>query len=476
MRTKMTVGTKLNSGFGLLIVLLVSMSILAIYFVHRVVNLADRMHTAEQLRAEMMQREIDHLKWAAKVNVFLDDDDERPLDVETDPHKCGLGKWFYGEGQQLAVSAFPELAGQIAKLEAPHKALHAAAVKIEALKRDGDPGEAQRVYEADVLPPLASVQKALHSISSSLETEVGKERKQMKSNQSRANAVIIGGSVIAALIAVLSAFLIGKTITGPLRTVIATLRKGSDQVGSASNQVASSSQSMAQGANEQASSLEEISSSLEEMSSMTQQNAANAGEANSKSKAVANEAESGQAAIERLQKAIQEIQTSAEETAKVIKTIDEIAFQTNLLALNAAVEAARAGEAGRGFAVVAEEVRNLAQRSAEAARETAVLIQGSRENATHGVAVVEETTGSFQGISDGIRKVFQLIAEVATASQEQSSGIEQVNTGVAQINQVTQENAANAEETASASEQLSAQSKELEQSIDQLRRMIERAA
>jgi methyl-accepting chemotaxis protein len=161
--------------------------------------------------------------------------------------------------------------------------------------------------------------------------------------------------------------------------------------------------------------------------------------------------------MQRLSQAMHTIQTSSQETAKIIKSIDEIAFQTNLLALNAAIEAARAGDAGRGFAVVADEVRNLAIRSADAARNTARMIAEAGQNTSTGVSITQEVLAHLAEIGDRVIRVHTVMEDIVTASEQQKLGVEQISNAVGQLNQVTQQTAANSEETASTAEELSGQ-------------------
>ncbi len=266
----------------------------------------------------------------------------------------------------------------------------------------------------------------------------------------------------------LVAWLTRVTIVKPLLGCANGLHNSSEKVYSASNQVSENSRHMAEGAGGQASSLEQTSASLEELTAMTRQNSGNARQANVMAEDTRQAVENSRTAMTRMSQAIGQIKSSSDETAKIVKTIDEIAFQTNLLALNAAVEAARAGDAGKGFAVVAEEVRNLARRSAEAAKSTSSLIEQSQKNAENGVAVSSEVAEILSRIVSGVHNLAQLIREVSTASEEQSKGLGQIGIAVAEMDKVTQSNAAGAEQSAAASEDLYSQSKDLSDMVSTL--------
>lgn len=288
-----------------------------------------------------------------------------------------------------------------------------------------------------------------------------------------ARTAIISVGFGAILLGIALAFLIIRSITKAINNIIESLALGSEQVATASGQVSQSSQQLAEGASEQAASIEETSSSMEEMASMTAQNTQNTKEVNRilMQEVGPNFDTINQRAVQTRESLTTAVDAS-EQTANIIKTIDEIAFQTNLLALNAAVEAARAGEAGQGFAVVAEEVRSLAQRAAEAAKETAELIENSnsliRQSTDFNTQLVEamEENGRLA------EKITELVSEVTAASEEQEQGIGQINTAVSQIDQTTQAVAANAEESASASEELNAQAELMRNSVLDLERLI----
>jgi len=283
---------------------------------------------------------------------------------------------------------------------------------------------------------------------------------------------ILTSLCLACLVGSALAFLITRGTGKILGNVTTSLDEGSSQVANAAGEITTSSQSLAEGASEQAASLEETSSSLEEMSSMTKRNAENAQKANELAKQARQAADKGVGDMQTMSTAMEAIKVSSDDIAKIIKTIDEIAFQTNILALNAAVEAARAGEAGMGFAVVADEVRNLAQRSAQAAKETAGKIEGAIAKTGQGVEISSTVAETLNDIATKVRQVDELVAEVASASREQTQGISQINTAVSQMDKVTQSTAASAEESAAAAEELRSQAEIMKSSVIKLLELV----
>ena len=374
-------------------------------------------------------------------------------DLAAKGDKDGAGKIVRGEMEQSAEKTFEGFA-----------ALLAEAAKATALR--------DKLGEQGMTTCLASQRKAI----SHLEKLVAINEKEAKASADSAGFVkplTVGGMFAGVCAALALGILVSRGINRVLKSVSASLSAGAAQIASAAGQVSSASQSLAEGASEQAASLEEASSSLEEMSSMTKRNAESAQQVKELGSQARKAGDAAVAEMQAMAVAMDGIRTSSDDIAKIIKTIDEIAFQTNILALNAAVEAARAGEAGAGFAVVADEVRSLAQRCAHAAKETAAKIEDSVEKSARGVAISTKVAKSLEEIVGKARQVDEMAAEVAVASREQSQGIEQVNTAVGQMDQVTQNNAASAEESASAAEELNAQADAAKEAVAELLELVD---
>ena len=325
--------------------------------------------------------------------------------------------------------------------------------------------------------------------------------------QSAMRRTLIGGGLVAALLAVFMAYQLGRNISIPLdravqlarkvaqgdltsevkvRTndeagelmaalkdmnaslvsIVSQVRAGTGSIATAAGEISAGNQDLSSRTEQQAGALEETASSMEELTSTVNQNADNARQANQLAASAADTAMRGGEVVAEVVTTMGSINEAARRIADIIAVIDGIAFQTNILALNAAVEAARAGEQGRGFAVVAGEVRSLAQRSAAAAKEIKELIGDSVARVEAGSRLVDQAGRTMDDVVASVKRVSDIIGEIAAAGEEQRAGIEQVNGAIAQMDQVTQQNAALVEQAAAAAAAMREQAGALAQLVD----------
>lgn len=342
---------------------------------------------------------------------------------------------------------------------------------IPAVQR-GDISRARDLAYGELLKHYTAHRGAIDRVVEMATVKGAEEEKSAAASVKLRTLLLIMIGVGCLLISSLIALFMTRSITRPIYHAIETLNEGADQVAAAATQVSSTSSALFQNSSEQASDLEETSASLEEITAMTHQSAENASQAKSLVKETNLEVGRAHESMQGLSVAMSEISKASDETSRIIKTIDEIAFQTNLLALNAAVEAARAGEAGAGFAVVADEVRNLAMRAAEAAKNTANIIEGTVKKVHDGTNLLALTTGAFSSVVERSSKMTSLIEEISSASAEQAQGIALLGKAMLEMDQITQATASKAEESASAAEELNSQAETMKVAVDELADLV----
>jgi methyl-accepting chemotaxis protein len=471
----MTIGRKLTASFAAMLVVTLA---LGIYSLKAISNLSDSLDTAINKTAKKIElvnavttARSDFLAAQRGIVMYTFNKSDAGVEGAKRLFESASGHWSTSLSELRPLLVTDEAKQLSNQLDTELAGWRTVIGEVQQLCAAGKLDDALKVATGQGVPIYEAAGKDSERIQEIQNQQLQQDKQAAADTRSVSRWMVLTFLGFSIALGVMILLVVRRT-SDTLQKAAAEIREGAEQINSAASQVAASSQSLAQGSSEQAASLEETSASTEEITSMTRKNAENSKSAAAVMTTVDREVKEGNQTLDQMVTSMQQINSSSDKIAKIIKVIDEIAFQTNILALNAAVEAARAGEAGMGFAVVADEVRNLAQRSAQAAKDTAGLIEESIATSAEGSAKLEQVAKVIRAITESSTQVKTLVDEVNMGSQEQARGIDQISKAIAQMDQVTQGTAASAEQSASASEELSAQAQALNHIVAQLGTLV----
>lgn len=246
-------------------------------------------------------------------------------------------------------------------------------------------------------------------------------------------------------------------ITDEMKQTVTTIREASGEINCGAGQLADAADNLATACTSQAGQVSVVAEHINELNTIIASNKKDAEEAVKISNLSASTLTAGNAKMEELKDAIQEISSCSEKISSIIGAIEDIATETNLLALNAAIEAARAGEAGKGFAVVAEQVKKLAEESSQAAGKTTQLIETTIAAVQNGTTIADEAAANMEDVVMSSTEVGERIRRIVEQFAREENSIGRINDNIAEIAGIVDNNSATSEETAAISEEQKSQ-------------------
>ena len=501
------IGVRLTTGFAVVLALSILIMALGIWRLQIVSDVTHDMVNHSALKERLISNWYGNLRAGVMRSVAM----SRSVDAT-------LGSYFLNEEiaankeiGELQVQLAPMLdkgeervlLGEITGYQHQYKEVM---LKIMDLKSTGEQALASSTLIQEFMPLAKRYQVSMRKLQQLQQTEIAAASQNIERLSRDSRILLVVLEAAALFFGVACAWLLTRSIVGPLRQAVALservargdltasasmhsrdeigqlivslqdmsqrlrdivvrVRGGTDTINHASSEIADGNLDLSSRTEQQAGALEETASAMEQLIATVRTNADNARQASQMAASASSVAGEGAAAVGKVVGTMEQINAASRRIVDIIGVIDGIAFQTNILALNAAVEAARAGEQGRGFAVVAAEVRSLAQRSSAAAKEIKALIDDSAQKVMAGSALVEAAGGTMQRVVQRVEHVNAIVDEISVASAEQSEGIHQVNEAVSRLDDLTQQNAALAEEAAAAAATLRFQTGELMQVV-----------
>ncbi|MEN9452470.1 MAG: methyl-accepting chemotaxis protein [Pseudomonadota bacterium] len=503
----MRIGQRLGMGFGLLIVMMLSIVAVALLRFNDVSAINNRIIEKDWVKADAANIVNATTRANARLSMQLliteDTTQITRIQADINTNKKAISDALNTLDQLVYLPQGRQL---LAQLKQAREQYGASFTQVANLVKQGERAQANALMLSETLPRLDALQSPITQLTALQKKVVQQSSQELQDQLHAAGILMLTIGTMGALSGAAFAWWVTRSITRPISQavtlaktvaagdlsspqtdcdadecgqllqalhdmngslihIVTQVREGTASLATATSQIASGNMDLSSRTEEQASALEETAASMEQLTATVKHNFESGVHANNLAETASEVAVRGGSVVSQMVHTMEAIHESSTKIADIIGVIDGIAFQTNILALNAAVEAARAGEQGRGFAVVASEVRSLAGRSALAAKEIKELIGDSVGNVKEGCQLVEQAGSTMDEIVVHVRRVADLMREITTASKEQSLGIEQVNEAVSQMDMVTQQNAALVEESAAAAKSIEHQADQLLQTV-----------